>query len=134
MASIDFSEVKKLKEVTLRCGNMDIMWIILALQTITSEHGDLQQISIRVPHHSNSIANPARTRQSVGEKIYSQWMDLDRLLVQSWEARAIRLKIMYSAYMKEEEATSVYVGVLLPEITKRGISELVNIYGLHRFL
>ena len=106
------------------------MWATLALQTITSEHKDLQQISIHVPHPLHSVTDPSSTRQIVGEEMYRQWMDLDRILIQFWELRGISPTIMYSAAEIEEKGA---MGVLLPEITKRGITELVCVYELHRF-
>ena len=48
-------------------------------------------------------------------------MDLDRLLVQFWESRAIRPKIV----CKVAEMCEC-VGYLLPEATERGITELVD--------
>lgn len=130
--SIDFSKARKLKEVTFRCGTTHIMWIISALRTITSEHEDLQQISIHIPYYPSYIADPANIRGIVGEEVYRQWMDLDHLVVQFWESRTIRPKIMHLA--AEKGLMVACIGVLLPEITKRGISELVNLYEFHEFL
>ena len=88
----------------------------MALRTITSKHRDLQQISIYVPSRSTS------TRDQ--ETVSRQWMDLDRLLVQVWESHAIRTKVICGA--AEKKVMCGYIGSLLPEITKRGIIELVE--------
>jgi len=89
----------------------------MALQTITSKHRDLQQISIYVPFHFTSIRYQETDRQ---------WMDLDRLLVKLWESHAVRTKVMYSAVREEKKAVCEYLGGLLPEMTEKGIIELVG--------
>jgi len=93
----------------------------MALQTITSEHRDLQQILIYVPSSSTSTGNQETDRQ---------WMDLDRHLVQLWESHAIRTKVKYSV-ASEEKMVCGYTRGLLPEMTKRGIIELVDSVGLY---
>ena len=50
-------------------------------------------------------------------------MDLDRFLVQFWESRDIRPKVMYPV-VKGREVVCVWAGVFLPEITERRIIEL----------
>jgi len=52
-------------------------------------------------------------------------MDLDRILVQLWESHAIRTKVMYSA-AEEKKPVCEYLEGLLPEMTERGIIELVE--------
>jgi len=88
----------------------------MALRTITSEHRDLQQISIHVPSRSTSIRN---------QETDMQWTDLDRLLVQLWESHAIYTKIVYSTEEEGRKAACGYIGGLLPEMTERGIIEVV---------
>jgi len=94
----------------------------MALQTITSEHRDLQQILFYVPPHPASIGNQETDRQ---------WMDLDRLLVQLWESHAIRTGLVYNAAGEREKAVCEYIKGLLPEITERGIVELVESVELY---
>ena len=48
-------------------------------------------------------------------------MDLDRLLVQFWDSRSIRPKVV-----TEKKGKRDWAGYLLPEITKRGIIDLVE--------
>ena len=131
-ASIDFSEATKLKEVVFRLttDRLPVTWIITALQTITSKHRDLRQISIHVRHASFPIADPANVRKIVGEVSYIQWMDLDRLLVQFWESRTVRPRIVYYAAEGQKEAMWECIGSLLPQITERGIIELVDLVEL----
>jgi hypothetical protein len=106
----------------------DVEWIIVALQTITPEHQDLRQITISVydnliPSDADNIG--ADAEQTVGEANFRQWLNLDRLLVQIWESRSIRPKVIFT----EQEGMSVMrdcMGCLLPEITKKGIIDLVD--------
>jgi len=114
--SIDLSKATKLKQVVFRFNTLHVMWITMALQTITSNHRDLQQIQIYIPSRSTSIRNQETDRQ---------WMDLDRHLVQLWESHAISTKVIYSAAM-EKKATFEWIMNLLPETTKRGIIDLAE--------
>ena len=97
----------------------------MALQTVTSEHRDLQRISFHVPYQYTLDGLGANIRQGLGEVWYGQWLDLDRLLVQFWESRSIRPKITYNCESQEEKKEAIdCVSCLLPEITKRGIIDL----------
>ena len=97
----------------------------MALQTITSEHRDIQQISIHVSHITPLDRINANTRQTTGESAYGQWLDLDRLLVRFWELRSIRPRVIYVVVSEDEEKEAIdCMSFLLPEITKRGIIDL----------
>jgi hypothetical protein len=119
-APIDLSKATKLKDVAFRPGLQRVEWVIRALRTITPEHRDLRQITIRMPWYplAGVLAN---VRQTVGDTHYGLWLDLDRLLVQLWESRSIRPMIIRMKRCTEES-----VGCFLPEITKRKIIDLVG--------
>jgi len=102
-------------------------WIVMALQTITSRHRDFRQITIYGHYHFTLTAYPAGVGKILGEEISGEWMDLDRLLVQLWESHGIRTRMVYAAKRKEKKERSGYVGGLLPEMTARGIIELVDL-------
>ena len=54
-------------------------------------------------------------------------MDVDRLLVQFWDSRSIRSKFMYLPMAGNEKVEiRDRAGRLLPELTKRGIIDLVE--------
>ena len=77
-------------------------WITKTLRTITSRHRDLQKVSIHALYYSICV----------GGDIHGEWMDLDGLLVQFWESRGVRIKVLY-------------VGTsLLPEVTRRVIEQV----------
>jgi hypothetical protein len=92
----------------------------MALKTLTSEHRDLQQISLISRFHNIYTDHRLDTRHAVGEAAYGQWMNLDRILVQLWESRSIRTRVC-SRGGDEEPIKS-----LLPETTKRGALELAD--------
>jgi len=94
----------------------------MALQTITPDHRDLQHITIYVPcYHEISSGKPVNLRQLIGEARYRQWVDLDSLLVQFLESRAIRTKVMYGVGSKEEKLEMCeHMGSLLPRIADGG--------------
>ena len=119
-APVDLSKATKLKDVTFRPGLQRVEWVIRALQTITPEHRDLRQITIRMPWYplAEVLAN---IRQTVGDTHYRLWLDLDRLLVQLWESRSIRPKVIRMKRCTEES-----VGRFFPEITKREIIDFVD--------
>jgi len=126
-ASIDFSGATILKEAVFRLRMLDPIWIVMALQTITSEHRHFQWISIHAPYNLPSTIDPTSLKPTLGESYYRRWMDLDWLLVQFWESRAIRPKIVYRM-SREKKGVCEFIGNLLPEITKRGVINLVELW------
>ena len=90
-----------------------IEWVVVALRTITPKHRDLRQITIHMPR------GLTHTRLDAGG---GQWSDIDRLLVQFWESRLIRPKVVCPMVQDVRDL----VGWLLPEITKRGLIDLVE--------
>lgn len=76
----------------------------------------------REGYHFSSVG------QVVREEFHEQWLELDWLLVQLWELHSIRLRLMHEV-VAEDERDDCY-GFLLPEMTKRGILDLVEVaYG-----
>ena len=72
-----------------------VTWIITTLQTATSKHRDLQQISIHPPHIFALISAGANVGQIIGV-VHRQRLDLDHL-VQFSGSRSIRLKVIHTA-------------------------------------
>ena len=126
-SSVDLSTATKLRDLVLRPGSLSVAWVIMALQTITSEHRELRHISIQVPYDFTFINADADVLQTVGEAISRQWFGLDRLLVQLWESRSIRPRVILAMKLWEGKIDTKYcVGCLLPEVTKEGIVDLVQ--------
>jgi hypothetical protein len=86
----------------------------MALQTITPKHQDLRQITIEMSYYLTIGENPIQT---IGE-----WIGLDRLLVQLWESRSIRPRVMFT----EGRGMIGHIGFLLPETTRGGIIDVVE--------
>ena len=61
------------------------------------------------------------------ETTYQAWLELDRLLAQLSELHSIRPEIVYDvpSWVNRKEARSS-MEVLLPELTKRGIVEMME--------
>jgi hypothetical protein len=110
---LDLSRATKLKELSFRFEGLDVQRITMALQTVQSEH--LQQITIRL---CGDPVNPFEETVRLG------WQDLDRLLVQFWTSHSIRPKITYDTREGHDD-WGVSASRLLPELTKRGLVDLV---------
>jgi hypothetical protein len=119
-ASIDLSKAIKLKDVVFELNEWWFRWITTALQTITPEHRDLRQISILV-----DFTIPFLSTGASAETIEEQCLGLDRLLVQLWESHSIQPKVECTVLKGKEQDARDSVGRLWPEITKRGIINLV---------
>ena len=102
----------------------------MTLNTITSNHRDLQQVSIRLAPDLACITPEyyAIVEQRIENAIPgARWLDLDRLLVNLWESRATRIKVMYhQPELTRAKAMKDWAMHLLPELTKRGIVDLVE--------
>ena len=96
----------------------------MTLQTVKSKHGALRKIGICI--YELIFDDPgADIRQILGEVVYGEWLDLDRLLVQFWELRSIRPKVTYDVMSADKEKEVINcVSCLLPEMTKRGMIDL----------
>jgi len=85
----------------------------VVLQTIKSK--TLQRITIY----------PASTLV-IGDAVYQEWQDLDRLLVQFQALHPLRLQVTYKA---GEEGLRDNMPSLLTELTRRGLVDLVEDTG-----
>ena len=118
---IDLHKATKLRQVMFRCGplNYGCGWVIASLKTITTNHQDLQQISIQLPYcprrgrHCRTIIERGKTLRNG-----MQWSDLDSLLVQFWESRSIRLRVV-CFWTSDGIRARDWAVYLLPEATKR---------------
>ena len=125
-ALIDLSMATKLKYLIFRVESRRVDWTNVALRTITPEHQDLRQITIYLPYDSTLSGAGANVRRATGEQLFGQWLEFDHLLVQLWESRWIRPRILYYAPPGTEKDISESVGCLLPDATKRGIIDLAE--------
>ena len=125
---IDLSKATKLCDMVFQPVSLDVEWITMALRTVTPEHRDLRQISIRVPCFSTLHAVDAYLGQAIGETTRRQWSDLDHLLVRFWEARSIRPIVVCRRSRRTNKDMRDRIEGLLPEVVGRGvIIDLVEI-------
>jgi len=115
---LDLSEATKLRDVVFRCARANVRWISKALHTARS--GDLQRISLELPRHRQVAIEHA-----TWETVHQEWADLDHLLVQFWASHSLRPKVMYESGKWGKEMRD-YATMLLPELTRRGIIDLVQ--------
>jgi len=57
---------------------------------------------------------------------YSEWLGLDRLLVQFWEARSTGPKVICTVWGGLKQDVRGHTECLLPELTRRGVIDLVE--------
>ncbi|KAF9789197.1 hypothetical protein BJ322DRAFT_1105063 [Thelephora terrestris] len=108
-APLDLSKLAKLKYVGFQWNRWDIQWITASLQTTKSKC--LRRIAITI--------NPSRSFfTQVGETIYREWQDLDRLPVELWTSRSIVPKLRFH---KEYEGDTLEE--LVPQLYSRGAVE-----------
>ena len=120
VSSINLSKATSLGEVGFRLLDPSDVWAGSTLKTLTPNHKDLRRISIHmtIPEHAN-------LQRIFNIDICNLWTDLDRTLIQLWESNAILTRVTYAAGGEKTEARR-FVEQLLPEMTRRGIVELVD--------
>ena len=87
----------------------------MTLQTINSK--DLRQIIVLLKSYSFNHA--------VHEMICQEWGVLDRLLIQFWISNSIRPKVICGPRLGRKDM-GTYLSRLLPEMTRRGLVDLVE--------
>ena len=120
-ASIDLSKATKLKEVTFRFQDLAVAWAASTLKTITSKHMDLREVSIKGRALSDPTDWPTNAA-AVGDDTRTQWVYLERIIIQLWESHSVRTKVKY--YSTRREESNELMSDLLPEATRKGVVEL----------
>ena len=121
--SIDLSKATNLRGVVIRLRNPDGTWAGLMFKTLTSEHKDLRWISIYMGFRGQVDIHQLQQRDQA--EISRRWRDLDHTLVQLWESNKTATRIIYITAGDGKTRAREYAEQLLPEITRRGIVELV---------
>ena len=93
-ALMDLSKATKLRDVVFRFESWNVEWVTVALQTITPKHRDFREISISAACYQTTFNIDANVREMIGKTSCGHWSDLDHLLVQFWESRSIRPRLM----------------------------------------
>ena len=130
-SAIDLSTATKLKNIEFRCETFEIGWVVRTLETLGSKQRGLRQISIRVP--SDLVYVAAEDCAVVEQRIEkanpgTRWSDLDRVLVRLWESHVTHVTVVYPQPGRRRGAREMkdWAVYLLPEVTKRGIIDLVE--------
>lgn len=128
---IDLSKATKLKGAVLHCESLDSGWITRTLKTITPEHRGLQKISISIPSllgHVTAEDCGGIERRIEEANLGTRWSDLERLLIECWDSRSIRVEVVYPQTQTRNLARGMkdWAVYLFPELTKRGIIDLVE--------
>ena len=93
----------------------------MALKTITPDHPAPRKITIHVPY---SVTTDGFTTKPTGGPVHGQWLELDRLLIQLWDSRSIRPKVVWTMQTGVNGKDSA--GRLLPGIMGKGMVDLVE--------
>ena len=123
-ALIDLSKATKLKELKLHFQDLAVAWIASTLKTITSKHMDLREVLI-TGQALFSSTDWSTNAAAVGDSTRTQWVDLERIIIQLWESHSVRTKVKYYSMRREE--SNELMRDLLPEATRKGVVELVDI-------
>ena len=116
---MDFSKVTRLRKVKIWLGNLDDVPIAMALKTITSDHRDLQKISLLI--RVSSLPN-----EPVGEETRRLWAEFDNILIRLWESKTIKIYAQVVCPMcVDHEAVWKLVRSLLTGTLERGAIELI---------
>ena len=111
---LNLSNATRLKNVELR-WDTPVQWITRTLQTAKSQC--LRRVTIFAP--------PSFTNSAQGT-LHQEWEELDHVLVQLWTSRSIRPKFKYKE-TSESDDTGTKLRDLLPELTRRGIIDVVGV-------
>jgi len=114
----DFSAATKLKDLAFQPNQLNVQWITRTLQSV--ESNDLRRITLR--------PDPYTFADTIQETGYREWWELDRLLVQFRTSRSIRPKVVYKMGLGVRDVRG-YALSLIPELTRRGLVELVENSG-----
>ena len=114
------SKATKLGDVVFQSETLGVEWITLAVRVITREHRDLRQISVNVPFHLTCLYLNGGIRKIIGDELFEQWLDLDRVLVYIWESLSIHTNVRWTGGV-QKGFSGDYIECLLPEMTRRGM-------------
>ena len=113
---LDLSAATKLKRLVFRSAQPSVQWINTALRTVNSK--DLQWI-VLWPGITTFV-------NTIGETVHREWQELDHLLVQFWTSHSIRPLAIYDPVEGRKDMRD-HAPSLLPELTRRGLLDLVEI-------
>ena len=87
---VNLDGATKLEHVAFMCL-LRPGWILATLKTVTCDHRKLKRITLAV-FSLRGLHDSEGVEHVVGEGVYQQWLELDRLLIQLCESHSIRLE------------------------------------------
>lgn len=121
--SIDLSKATKLKDVTF-VYELDPRWVVGTLRTITSDHQNLQEISVEPDY---PLYDPLPSDMRDAQEMYSECLELDYSLVKLCKSHSIRVKVLYTVISSSDlERARSLMDSLFPESAKSGVVELIS--------
>ena len=110
----NLNKATKLKDMTFGLWRYP-RWLLTTLSTVTRDHRELRQITLAMISFI-AIGDPrcVSIRVLLGETVYQEWLELDRLLVQLCELHSIRLEVVDETYEMRTR-----MKVLLPQVMAR---------------
>jgi hypothetical protein len=96
------------------------------LETVTSKHRDLRQVTIHIPYASEYTRDLRLIEQVEAAKPGMRWSDLDCLLVQLWESYSILPKVVCPQSRNKTMRVEDWTRYLLPQAAERGVVELAE--------
>lgn len=116
---IDFSKARKLKGVTFHeLNELNAIWVVESLKKIKCENEFFEQISICTPQMKPFSPDAAQEIPPLNCEA------LDKILVQLWELRKIRTKVVCDIGRLEEGMA--FIRSSLPEILEEGGIEIIS--------
>ena len=128
LGPIDLSKATRLKHVKFWWGR-DPRWAVKALRTVTHDNRNLQlslETTWKSYGHRVGSDDLGVLLDDIGGACYQGWLELDSVLAQLWESHSIRPEVTYNVPTWMGKGTGRRMQILLPEVTARGIVDLVE--------
>ena len=119
-------------------GGKSPQWITATFRTITPNHKNLRLVSLGalfvLPPQTTNPTDAVGFEDTIGERIYAGWLELDGVLAQLWETHSIRPEVYYDiiSLSVDDEIISPCVDgrrwmeSLLPGVSRRKIVDLAE--------
>ena len=116
---VDLSKATGLRSVVFPYSS-NPRFITMALQTITPDHRNFQQLSISA-YKILKNPDPTSIKDEIGEADYLAWLELDCFLAQLHELHSVRPKVLFRG---DDEIARSCAEWLFPEAMTGGIVDL----------
>ena len=117
--SLDLSSAVNLKFVMFQCGMpcLDVNWIKIAVESIRSSH--VRKMTLDM----SDFTTRENVALQVPDAVYTQWLALDKVLVEYLTARSFKLNVT-SPPGKDDVMFGSWVERLLPDLSGKKMLEV----------